>query len=48
MNKTNHIKSLIHKIKRIIKEPVKSWINGKSKSEKIRNIKMKIKSLSQK
>lgn len=48
MNKRNHIKTLIHKIERIIKEPLKSWINGKSKSEKIRNIKMKIKSLTKK
>lgn len=46
MNKSNHIKSLIHRIKRIIKEPLKGWIDGKTKSEKIRNIKMKIKSLS--
>lgn len=45
MNKKNHIKSLIHRIQRIINEPIKGWINGKTKSEKIRNIKMKIKSL---
>jgi hypothetical protein len=46
MNKKNHIKNLIHKINRIIKEPIMGWIKGKSKSDKIRSIKMKIKSLS--
>jgi hypothetical protein len=48
MNKKNHIKSLIYKIRRIFKEPIMGWIHGKTKSEKIKSINMKIKSLSKK
>jgi hypothetical protein len=48
MSKKNHIKSLVNKINRIIKEPIMGLIHGKTKSEKIKSINMKIKSLSKK
>lgn len=48
MNRKNHIEELRHKINKIVKEPIKGWIKGISKSEKIRRIKLKIRSLNKK